>query len=46
VALEAIFDFMGPTEIPPRRYTAEEYFALEEASDIRHEFFEGEVFAM
>ena len=31
---------------PPRRYTAEEYFALEESSNVRHEFFEGEVFAM
>ena len=30
----------------PRRYTAEEYFALEEKGEIRHEFFEGEVFAM
>lgn len=37
---------MGHAEIQPRRYTIEEYFALEEASDVRHEFFEGEVFAM
>lgn len=29
-----------------RRYTVEEYFALEEQSPVRHEFFEGEVFAM
>lgn len=29
-----------------RRYTAEEYFALEEAGETRHGFFEGEVFAM
>ena len=29
-----------------RRYTAEEYFALEEQSEVRHEFFDGEVFAM
>ena len=28
------------------RYSAEEYFALEEKSPVRHEFFEGEVFAM
>ena len=27
-------------------YSAEEYFALEEKSPVRHEFFEGEVFAM
>ena len=30
----------------PRRYTAEEYFALEEQGEIRHEFFEGEIFAI
>ena len=30
----------------PRRYTAEEYFTLEEKGELRHEFFEGEVFAM
>ena len=30
----------------PRRYTVAEYLALEERSDVRHEFFEGEVFAM
>ncbi|RZJ58002.1 MAG: hypothetical protein EOO55_02025 [Hymenobacter sp.] len=29
-----------------RRYTAEGYVALEEKSDVRHEFFEGEIFAM
>lgn len=29
-----------------RRYTVAEYMALEEQSDVRHEFFEGEVFAM
>ena len=27
-----------------RRYTVEEYFALEEQSDIRHEYYHGEVF--
>lgn len=37
---------MEPTERQPRRYTAEEYFALEETSEVRHEFFEGEIFAM
>ena len=37
---------MGHAEVQPRRYTVEEYFALEEASGVRHEFFEGEVFAM
>lgn len=29
-----------------KRYTVEEYFALEEKSEIRHEFFDGEIFAM
>ena len=37
---------MGQPEIQPRRYTVDEYFASEEKSEIRHEFFEGEVFAM
>lgn len=37
---------MGHAEAQPRRYTVEEYFALEKASDVRHEFFEGEIFAM
>ena len=37
---------LGQSEMQPRRYTAEEYFALEEKGEIRHEFFEGEVFAM
>lgn len=37
---------MGHAEAQPRRYTVEEYFALEETSNVRHEFFEGEVFAM
>jgi Uma2 family endonuclease len=37
---------MGQEEQQPRRYTVEEYLALEEQSKIRHEYFEGEVFAM
>ena len=37
---------MGQPEPQPRRYTTEEYFALEARSTVRHEFFEGEVFAM
>jgi Uma2 family endonuclease len=37
---------MGQAELQPRRYTPEEYFALEERSEVRHEYFEGEVFAM
>ena len=31
---------------PQRHYTVEEYFALEEQSDIRHEYYHGEVFPM
>ncbi|MGI4873532.1 MAG: Uma2 family endonuclease [Janthinobacterium lividum] len=37
---------MGQAEPQPTLYTAEEYFALEEQSQVRHEFFEGEIFAM
>ena len=37
---------MGQAELQPHHYTAEEYFALEDSSEVRHEFFEGEVFAM
>lgn len=37
---------MGEVESPARRYTPEEYFALEETSEVRHEYFEGEVFAI
>lgn len=32
--------------IEKKRYTVEEYFALEETSEIRHEYFDGEIFAM
>lgn len=31
---------------PHHRYTWQEYVALERASNLRHEFFEGEIFAM
>lgn len=37
---------MGQAELVPRRYTPEEYFALEKTSEVRHEYVEGEVFAM
>ncbi len=36
---------MGQPEIR-QRYTAEEYFALEARSEVRHEYFDGEIFAM
>jgi Uma2 family endonuclease len=32
--------------IPQRHYTVEEYFALEEQSGIRHEYFHGEIFPL
>lgn len=32
--------------VEKKRYTIEEYFALEEKSEIRHEYFDGEIFAM
>lgn len=35
-----------PQLATPTRYTVEEYMALEETADQRHEYFEGEVFAM
>ena len=37
---------MGQPELQSRHYTVEEYFALEAQSNLRHEFFDGEVFAM
>ncbi|WP_046244220.1 Uma2 family endonuclease [Hymenobacter terrenus] len=37
---------MGQEEQQPRRYTVEEYLAMEEQSEVRHEYFDGEVFAM
>lgn len=32
---------MGQAETQPHYYTIEEYFALEEMSEVRHEFYEG-----
>ena len=37
---------MGHAELQTRRYTPEEYLALEEKSEVRHEYFDGEIFAM
>lgn len=37
---------MGQAETATRHYTPEEYFELEETSEIRHKYFEGEIFAM
>ncbi len=35
-----------PAPAESRRYSVTEYMLLEEESDVRHEFFEGEIFAM
>ena len=37
---------MENAEIQQPHYTTEEYFALEAKSEVHHEFFEGEIFAM
>jgi Uma2 family endonuclease len=37
---------MEQEKLTGKRYTVAEYMALEEQSNVRHEFFEGEVFAM
>ena len=37
---------MEQAEFQSTYYTPEEYFALESRSEVRHEFFDGEVFAM
>ncbi|NML64888.1 Uma2 family endonuclease [Hymenobacter sp. RP-2-7] len=37
---------MSAAQPTPRLYTAEEYFALEEQSDLRHEYYHGEVFPL
>ncbi|GAA3978379.1 Uma2 family endonuclease [Hymenobacter antarcticus] len=37
---------MGQAEQQPRRYIVAEYFAFEEQSEVKHEFFDGEVFSM
>lgn len=37
---------MEQQQLSPRRYKPAEYFALEEQSEVKHEYFDGEVFAM
>lgn len=37
---------MGHAQIAEQKYTVEEYLEMEEKSEIRHEFYDGEVFAM
>lgn len=37
---------MGQAEIQRRFFSVEEYFEMEDSSEIRHEFYNGEVFAM
>lgn len=37
---------MGEAQLQKLHYTVEEYFALEMRGEVRHEFYEGEIFAM
>ncbi len=37
---------MGQAQIEKKYYTVEEYFEMEETSEIRHEYYDGEIFAM
>jgi Uma2 family endonuclease len=37
---------MGQTQIAEKKYTVSEFLEMEEKSEIRHEYYEGEVFAM
>ncbi|MGI4835359.1 MAG: Uma2 family endonuclease [Janthinobacterium lividum] len=37
---------MGHARPQPPTYTPEEYFALERTSEVRHEYVDGEIFAM
>ena len=37
---------MGEAQLQKQHYTAEEYLALEAQSEVRHEYYEGEIFAM
>jgi Uma2 family endonuclease len=34
------------SSLPNRKYTVDEYFELERTSDVRHEYYNGEIFAM
>jgi Uma2 family endonuclease len=37
---------MGQAQTAEKKYTVEEYLKMEEESEIRHEYFDGEIFAM
>ena len=37
---------MLPAQPPQRHYTVEDYFCIEASTDIRHEFYQGAIFAM
>lgn len=37
---------MGQAQVAEKRYTVEEYLKMEEDSEIRHEYYDGEIFAM
>ena len=37
---------MGQAQVAEKKYTVSEYLEMEEKSEIRHEFYDGEIFAM
>jgi len=37
---------MGQAQIAEQKYSLEEYLEMEEKSEIRHEYYDGEIFAM
>lgn len=37
---------MGQIQVEEKKYSVEEYLKMEEESEIRHEFYDGEIFAM
>ncbi|WP_138480398.1 Uma2 family endonuclease [Dyadobacter bucti] len=44
--MNSITNDMGHTQVSEKRYTVEEYLEIEEKSEIRHEYYDGEIFAM
>jgi Uma2 family endonuclease len=39
-------EYAPPVNQPQRHYTLDDYFAVEEMSPVKHEYFQGEIFAM
>jgi len=44
--MNLITNDMGHAQVSEKRYTVEEYLEIEEKSEIRHEYYDGEIFAM